>query len=59
MFKEGNRISFFDLDKLMSLIREGKSEVTYKGKMMEEEYWQLMDCLRKSSSVKRVFRRLL
>ena len=59
MFKEGNRISFFDLDKLMSLIREGKSEVTYKGKMMEEEYRQLMDCLRKSSSVKRVFRRLL
>lgn len=47
------------MNKFKSLISEGKSEVTYKGKMMEEEYRQLMDCLIKSSSVKRVFRRLL
>ena len=59
MYVYGYRISFFDLNRFKSLISEGKSEVTYKGKMMEEEYRQLMDCLRKSSSVKRVFRRLL
>lgn len=55
----GYRISFFDLNKFAGLIKEGFCIVSYKGKMIEEEYKQLRDCLKKSSSVKRMFRTLL
>ena len=55
----GYRISFFDLVKFEVLINRGQSHVTYKGRMADDEYKQLKDCLKKSSSVKRAFRRLL
>ena len=55
----GYRISFFDLVKFEVLINRGQCDVTYKGRMADDEYKQLKDCLKKSSSVKRAFRRLL
>ena len=55
----GYRISFFDLKKFEGLIKGGQCDVTYKGKMTDAEYKQLKDCLKKSSSVKRAFRRIL
>lgn len=55
----GYRISFFDLVKFEGLINRGQCDVTYKGRMADDEYKQLKDCLKKSSSVKRAFRRLL
>ena len=55
----GYRISFFDMVKFEVLINRGQCDVTYKGRMADDEYRQLKDCLKKSSSVKRAFRRLL
>lgn len=55
----GYRISLFDLNKMELLINGKDCEVAYEGTMLKEEYEQLKECLRKSSSVKRAFRRLL
>lgn len=55
----GYRISFFDLDKFKRQMADGRSEVTIMGKLFEEEFLQVTECLKKSSSVKRIFRKLL
>ncbi len=55
----GYRISLFDKEKFNEQIISSKTIVTYKGKLYTEEMKQLYECLRNSSSVKRLFRRLL
>lgn len=55
----GYRISFFDLDKFKQQIADGSSEVSMMGKLFDEEFLQVTKCLKKSTSVRRVFRKLL
>ena len=55
----GYRIAFFDLELFKKQIKEHLSMVTLKGRLFETEMQELLDCLRKSASVKRSFRKLL
>lgn len=55
----GYRIAFFDLDKFHEQIVAAETILTYKGKLYEDELSRIKECLRNSSSVKRVFRKLL
>lgn len=55
----GYRISLFDKSKFDEQIASSKTVLTYKGKLYKEEMKLLYECLRNSSSVKRVFRKLL
>ena len=53
------RIDFFDLDKFRLQISEGLNEVIVVGKLYEQEMLDIRECLKKSTSVKKKFRRLL
>lgn len=55
----GYRISFFDLSKFEEQIASSETILTYKGKLYKEEMLDIMECLRNSSSVRRMFRKLL
>lgn len=55
----GYRISLFDLNAFARQMSGGSTIVSYKGKLLADEYEKLKDCLRQSSSVKRAFRKLL
>lgn len=55
----GYRISFFDLGKFKQQIADGSSEVSNMGKLFDEEFAKVTECLKKSSAVKRIFRKLL
>lgn len=55
----GYRISFFDKRKFDEQLAASVTILTYKGKLYTEEMKQLYKCLRNSSSVKRIFRKLL
>lgn len=55
----GYRIAFFDLAKFEKQIASSETILTYKGKLYQKEMLCITECLRNSSSVRRMFRKLL